>query len=69
MILPRRLAEHADPGTRAFYSLQCEVQCQLDFAAGGAPSEDSSAPAQPAWWFPLPKLTGVARALGDAGLQ
>lgn len=35
VILPQRLAEHPDPETARFYSLQCEVQCQIDFAAGG----------------------------------
>ena len=35
VILPQRLAEHPDHDTQQFYSLQCEVQCQIDFAASG----------------------------------
>jgi hypothetical protein len=35
VILPQRLAEHPEPETARFYSLQCGVQCQRDFAAGG----------------------------------
>lgn len=35
VILPQRLAEHPDPETARFYALQCGVQCQIDYAAGG----------------------------------